>query len=49
MFNNNYVIPSDRFKSFGEPKKIPKIADSGKLIVNCFFSDCGEPNVLPKA
>jgi hypothetical protein len=42
MFSNNYVIPSDRFKVFGEPKEISKIADSGNRIVNCFCGDCGK-------
>ncbi|KAL6901141.1 Mss4-like protein [Trichoderma evansii] len=41
MFSNNYVIPSDRFKVFGDPKEISKIADSGNRIVNCFCGDCG--------
>ncbi|KAL7895536.1 Mss4-like protein [Trichoderma sp. SZMC 28014] len=41
MFSNNYVIPNDRFKVFGDPKEISKIADSGKRIVNCFCGDCG--------
>lgn len=48
MFSNNYVIPSERFKVFGDPKEISKIADSGKRIVNCFCGDCGEPNTLAR-
>jgi hypothetical protein len=49
MFSNNYVIPSDRFKVFGNPKEISKIADSGKRIVNCFCGDCGKSNILATA
>lgn len=41
-YSNNFLVPSENFKVVeGTPKKISKIADTGKEITSNFCGDCG--------